>query len=110
MYGSHLSLPTIVLTRGWINTQDFANILLIIFRNRRGHRYVELGRYNLTDVSSIDQPITAAMCSLKVKPGTTIAMNIVLRRLAHEDTTESRHCPICHLLCGWASLGDEVTW
>ena len=71
---------------------------------------MELGRYNLTDVSSIDQPITPALWPSKVKPGTTIAMNIVLQRLAREDMTKSCHCPACDFFCRWTSLGDEVTW
>ena len=78
-----------------------------MFRRRRGRRYVERGSYSLTEISSIDQPITAALWPLKVTPGTTIAMNIILLRSAHE---ESRCCPVCHLFCSWASLGDEVTW
>lgn len=81
-----------------------------MFRKRRGRRYVELGLYNLTDVSSNVQPITAVLWPLKVKPGTTIAMNIVLQRSADIDTPESRNCPACHFFCSWASLGDEVTW
>ena len=81
-----------------------------MFRRRRGRRYVELGRYNLMDVSSNDRPITAVLWPLKVKPGTTIAMNIVLHRSVHGETTESRHCPACHYFCSRASLGDEVTW
>lgn len=90
--------------------QDFTDLLRFMFRKRRGRRYVELGRYNLTDVASIDQPITTALWSSKVKPGATIAMNIVLRRSAHMDTPESRHCPVCRFFCSWASLGDDVTW
>ena len=92
------------------SSQGFSDLLRLMFRERRGRRHVELGRYNLTDVSSIDQPITAALWHSKVKPGTTIAMNIVLQRSAPEDTTESRHCPVCHFFCSSASLGDDVTW
>ena len=92
------------------SSQDFSDLLKFMFRKRRGRHYIELGRYNLTEIAAIDQPITAALWPLKVKPGTTIAMNIVFRRLADMDTPESRHCPVCHFFCSWASLGDEVTW
>jgi len=54
--------------------------------------------------------LNASQWRARVRPGSMVAMNIILRFNAGEDDTDSCQCPSCKHLCSYASLGDEVIW
>lgn len=79
-----------------------------------GRAIVERGYYALCLqlVTGFQQPLgpNDEMWSLLVKPGVTIAMDIVLTSELEDVETDGHRCPSCGCLCKDTSLGDEIKW
>ncbi|KAG6909379.1 hypothetical protein DXG01_000822 [Tephrocybe rancida] len=90
--------------------RDFADLLKFLFRKRRGRRYVERGHYALTTTDKgLPHWVDYNVWRTYVLPGSTLAMNILLRT-GVDGSNEAFDSTQCCPACGQVRVGGDASW